>query len=158
MTEVYPRHCCPACGRRQSWSRLNVRAWILARWKCEACSMPLCIDSRRRLMIGALFVLWGFFCLLCGMFCVFVLGTFGWTVSVACGDAHVVGCYCIARLDRIAIAKPVGQAPADGTSHASPKDADFCSSECANRVSVAIQSPRRRIAECPRLEWPKPHL
>jgi len=123
MPEIFPRHCCPACGRRQSWSRLNVRAWIWARWKCEACGMPLCIDSRRRLIIGALFVLWGLFCLLCGMFCIFVLGTFGWAVSVACGGAYVVGGYCIARLDRIAIAKPVGQAAADGASHASPNDA-----------------------------------
>ena len=57
------------------------------------------------------------------MFCVFVLGTFGWAVLVACGGAYVVGGYCIARLDRIAIAKPVGQAAADGASHASPKDA-----------------------------------
>jgi len=97
MKTKYHRHCCPACGQRVGWSRLNLRAWIWARWKCESCGTELRFSSASRwlcaLLSGGWFVFLDFFVLR-------HVAVWVWFIILC------VGIFAIFRLDRIIVAKP----------------------------------------------------
>ena len=112
----YHRHCCPACGQRVSWSRLNIRAWTWARWKCESCGTELKFSSASRRTCGLLLIAWLSF------LSFFVLGHV--TVWVYLVIATVGG-FAIFRLDRIVLTEPVHSAPERDQLHALRRDASY---------------------------------
>ena len=61
MQPKYDRQSCPNCGHRVGWRRIHIRAWIWAKWKCEACNKELRFDPNSRylgalLLVPAIFV------------------------------------------------------------------------------------------------------
>ena len=114
MKPKYHRHCCPACGQRVSWSRLNLRAWVWARWPCESCGTLLRFHLASRLLCGVLLAGWLEFT---NLFVLRHVDVWVWFVIL------VVGTFAILRLDRIAEAKPSQSASKKEDLLALPRDA-----------------------------------
>ncbi len=96
MKPQYHRHSCPNCGHRVSWSRLHLRAWIWARWRCESCSSELRFDSGRRWLYAGLSALWF----------IFLVALVRQYVDLwVCGVLVFVGVIAISRLERIRLVR-----------------------------------------------------
>ena len=92
MKPQFHRHSCPNCGHRVNWTRLHLRAWSWARWRCESCGSELCIDSGRRWLCPILCGLW------CGFLGFWVYREVQWWVWAV---LLCVGSIAVFRLERI---------------------------------------------------------
>ncbi len=93
---LFHHHSSPNCGHRAAWTRLHLRAWGWARWRCEFCGTDLCFDSGRRLLCAFLF---GAYCSFLGIFVVGHVQGWVWIAPLCIGSGAVT------RFKRIGLAR-----------------------------------------------------
>ena len=49
---VFDSRSCPQCGNKVGWKRLNLPAWVGAKWECPVCASLLGFDFGRRIVIA----------------------------------------------------------------------------------------------------------
>jgi len=97
------------------FSRLYLRGWIWARWNCEGCGTRLRFDLKTRLVIGLLLMAWGALCFSVAICIALFLHLYGWILTGAFVAAYIIGFFLVFRLDRIAVAKPIGPPPTEAS-------------------------------------------